>query len=78
MIRPVLEGAIRLGRRSVRTVSPRPPYLPEPHENEPLAPVYTFVPLGPTVREDDWIRPPRYPDPLVFGPPGSGELQRQP
>lgn len=75
MIRPVLEVAARIGRRSVRTVRPEPPHEPEPLPDEPFAPVYKgHVPLT-TARNPyaGWAR--ARTDPLVFGPPGATELQ---
>ena len=75
MIRPVLEVAAWIGRRSVRVVSPEPPYEPEPLPDEPIAPVYKgHVPLT-TARNPyaGWV--PARTDPLVFGPPDSCELQ---
>lgn len=78
MIRPVLEAVARIGRPPVRVVSPVPPHAPEPYPDEPFAPVYRgYVPL----RGIEGMLPdslaPRQPDALVFGPPGSGGLQRQ-
>ena len=67
---------------AVRTVTAEPPHDPEPFEDEPFAPVYDYVPLGPWRNAggddpDEWLPNPRYPDWRVFGPPGTAELQRR-
>lgn len=75
--RPAEESqSVRLSA-PVRMVSPVPPYEPEPHPGEPVAPSYDFTPLngcpdgfagsGPAV--------PQRLDVLVFGEPGATELQ---
>ena len=60
-----------------RTVAPFPPHDPEPLPDEPFAPVYDRRPPRLDRHEDDWLPDPRYPDARVFGPIGSGELQRR-
>jgi hypothetical protein len=76
VIRPVLEAVARTVRPAVRLVSPLPPHAPEPYPDEPFAPVYDYVPLhGIEGMLPDSLAPHDC-DPLVFGPPGSGELQR--
>ena len=62
----------------VRLVSPVPPRDPGPHEDEPFAPVYDYEPLGREGTLSEWIMPGCSPDVLVFGPPGSGDLQNTP
>ncbi len=72
MIRPVLEGAARLGGLAVRAVSPMPPHEPETLPGEPFAPVYSYAPAGDGVHRHGvpWPLPEPYPaDPLVFGVP---------
>jgi hypothetical protein len=71
VIRPVLEAVARIGRPSVRTVLPLPPYEPEPLPDEPFAPVYAFVPLGAFEGSLAWVPDPYGPDVLVFGAPGT-------
>ena len=52
----------------VRLVSPVPPYEPEPHEDEPFAPVYSHAPLGPREGRTSGGKTLRGgPDPIVFG-----------
>jgi hypothetical protein len=58
-------------RQFVRVVSAEPPYGPEPHPDEPFAPVYDYRPLGLDLgfggELGHWVRPPRDPDRIVFG-----------
>jgi len=58
-------------REFVRAVRADPPHEPEPHPDEPFAPVYDFTPLGaaPFDKYAHWLPVPRDPDPLVFGDP---------
>lgn len=61
-------------RQFVRVVSAEPPYDPEPHPDEPFAPVYDYRPLGFGPMLDGWVSSlpaPRYPDQIAFGPPGA-------
>jgi hypothetical protein len=65
-----------------RFVRAEPPHEPEPHPDEPFAPVYDFVPLDRPL-PGGWLTAmqlpaPRWPDAAAFGPPGSGELQAIP
>jgi hypothetical protein len=62
-------------REHVRMVAAEPPHHPEPHPDEPFAPVYDYRPLDGYV-VSAWLPRghavvPRYPDPLVFGQPGA-------
>jgi hypothetical protein len=68
-------AALRQRVLPVRLVAAGPPHEPEPHPDEPFAPVYDYRPLTLVDELPTWIRDPRDPDPVVFGPRGSGALQ---
>lgn len=46
---------------------PQPPHEPQPLPDQVVAPVYDHAPQMRDGRVDQWIQPPRWPDPLVFG-----------
>lgn len=76
-MRPLRGLTVRLGIRQPGTV-PLDQLGPQPLEGL-AAPVYDYEPLDgfAGMRAYPPVSDPRWPDPLVFGPPGSGELQRQ-
>jgi hypothetical protein len=61
---------VSLADTLVRFVSPLPPHDPEPHPDEPFAPVYDYRPLGAAGTEDYWLPDPCGHDPIVFGDVG--------